>query len=278
MKIAYFPNQTAQQSEPVWQSFLDGCKKVGITPVENSMSADAAVIWSVLWYGRMRLNKQVYDYYRQQGKPVFVIEVGALKRGESWKLSVNHIDSSGIYGNNTDLDISRPAKLGISLKAEQENRKESILIACQHQQSLQWAGMPSMDRWLIDEIQKIRQKYKMPIVVRPHPRSPFRKFFERDVTFEQPSKINDTYDQFDIDYNHYFVVNYSSSPSIQAAISGIPVICNQKSLAHPVSSPLHDPKVVNRDEWLIKLCHTEWTLDEMVTGTPQQRLIKELTF
>ena len=37
----------------------------GLTTVENSQDADAAIIWSVLWNGRMRANQQVYEHYRQ---------------------------------------------------------------------------------------------------------------------------------------------------------------------------------------------------------------------
>ena len=96
MKIAYFPNQTALQSEPIWQAFLEGCKNNNIIPVENSMDAVAAVIWSVLWHGRMKSNQQVYNHYRNQNKPVFIIEVGALKRGTTWKISLNHINALGI--------------------------------------------------------------------------------------------------------------------------------------------------------------------------------------
>ena len=56
------------------------------------MDADAALIWSVLWFGQMGKNKEVWDRYRAQGKPVIVIEVGGLIRNETWKLGINGIN------------------------------------------------------------------------------------------------------------------------------------------------------------------------------------------
>ena len=53
---------------------LDYLQARGIQTQENSMTADAAVIWSVLWAGRMAPNQAVYEHYRSQNKPVIVLE------------------------------------------------------------------------------------------------------------------------------------------------------------------------------------------------------------
>jgi hypothetical protein len=66
MKISYFPNQAALNSKPVLSAFIQGCRSLGIETVENSMDADAAVIWSVLFQGRMLPNQRVYEHYRKQ--------------------------------------------------------------------------------------------------------------------------------------------------------------------------------------------------------------------
>ena len=57
---------------------LDYLQARGIQTQENPMTADAAVIWSVLWAGRMAPNQAVYEHYRSQGKPVVIIEIGAV--------------------------------------------------------------------------------------------------------------------------------------------------------------------------------------------------------
>ena len=109
--IAYFPLQCALNSKPVMSAVLDCLQSRGIQTQENSMTADAAVIWSVLWHGRMKPNQQVYEHYRAQGKPVIIIEIGALYRGDTWKIAVNNITSQGYYEHLDNLDWDRPAKL-----------------------------------------------------------------------------------------------------------------------------------------------------------------------
>ena len=91
MRVAYFPNQCAQNSTPVMTAVIASLRRAGHACVENSLDADAAVIWSVLWSGRMAGNQAVYTHYRTQGKPVIVIDIGALYRGETWKIAVNNI-------------------------------------------------------------------------------------------------------------------------------------------------------------------------------------------
>ena len=131
--IAYFPSQCAKNSRPVMSAVLDCLQARGIETQENSWTSDAAVIWSVLWAGRMAANQQVYEHYRSQGRPVVIIEIGALYRGNTWKISVNNITAQGYYGHHENLDRARPAKLRISL-AQQLNSKPNIVVALQHDQ------------------------------------------------------------------------------------------------------------------------------------------------
>ena len=168
--IAYFPNQCALNSHPVMNAVLDVLQGSGILTQENSMDSDAAVIWSVLWNGRMRANKDVYEHYRSQGKPVIIVEVGALYRGTTWKISVNNTTADGYYGHTENLDWDRPRKLGISLAEPVFNRPE-ILIAAQHQNSLQVAEQSSVEAWIYKQIIRLKQFTDRPIIVRPHPRS-----------------------------------------------------------------------------------------------------------
>ena len=97
---------------------LDSARKAGIATQENSMTADCAVIWSVLWAGRMAQNQAVYKHYRAQGRPVIIVEIGALQRGITWKVAVNNVTAAGYYGHTTNLDWDRPRKLGISMSTQ----------------------------------------------------------------------------------------------------------------------------------------------------------------
>jgi hypothetical protein len=136
MRVAYFPNQCAQNSKPVMSAVLSSLEKQGHNTVENSMDADAAVIWSVLWSGRMAANQGVWSHYRSLGRPVIIIDVGSLYRNETWKIAVNNITADGYYGHTQNLDWDRPRRLGISL-ALNFSTSPRVIIAAQHARSLQ---------------------------------------------------------------------------------------------------------------------------------------------
>jgi len=272
MRFRLYREHGALNSVPVFNAFEQGLKSLGHEIVNSN--EDVAVIWSVLWQGRMAGNQPIYQKCRAEGKPIVIIEVGNLIRNVTWRISLNHINSLGEFGNNQNLDLARPEKLGIVLKDLANSRRDEILIACQHQASLQWQGQVPMAKWAQDMVYKIRQFSQRKIVIRPHPRSPFYLDVP-GASIERPNKLPGSYDNFDINYNYHCVVNYNSGPAVQAAINGIPVVCDTSSLAYPVSEKLENienPILPDRNEWFLKLCHTEWTVSEIAQGLPIHRL------
>ena len=82
--------------------------------------------------------------------------------------------------------------------------------------------------------------------------------------------MTSTYDSFDIHFDFYAVINYNSGPGIQAGIAGARPIVDSTSLAHPVAVDIDNidqPYEVDRAQWLIEICHTEYTLEEIQAGT-----------
>ena len=272
MRFRLYREYGALNSPAVFDAIEHGLRQQGHEIVTDN--EDVSVIWSVLWSGRMRQNKLIYDHCQQIGKPILIVEVGNLKRGETWRISLDHINNLGKFGNDIDLDPHRPEKLGVELKPIPTVRRGEILIACQHQESLQWQGMPAMKDWVADTIEKIKQHTHRRIRVRYHPRSAF-PFKQSGVEVERPVRIPDTYDDFNIFYNYHCVINHNSGPAVQAAINGVPVLCDSSSLAADLSikwSELDSPYIPDRSEWFLKLCHTEWTVDEIRQGIPISRL------
>ena len=278
MRVAYFPNQCAQNSVPVMQAVLDSLRDAGHECVQNSLDADAAVIWSVLWSGRMAANQTVWAHYTQQQRPVIIVDVGALYRGETWKIAINSITAEGHYGHTENLDWNRPRKLGISL-AINLSRNPRIVIAAQHAHSLQVAKLASMENWIIEQIVQLRGVTDRPIVVRPHPRSRLDtarlSHVATDVCVEKPIKVVNTYDSYNLAFDCHAMVNYNSGPGIQAALAGTRPVVDRSSLAYPVSVRLQDieqPYVVDRDQWLTEICHTEYLVEEIESGLWLNRL------
>jgi hypothetical protein len=275
MRVAYFPNQCAQNSAPVITAVLTSLRQAGHVVAENSLDADAAVVWSVLWHGRMAANQQAYMHYRSMGKPVIVIDIGALYRGETWKIALNNITAEGYYGHEHNLDWDRPRKLGISL-AINLSRNPAILLAGQHPKSLQVVSLGSQEDWVTSKVKELKTVTDRPIVYRPHPRATvYRNKLPDHINVIQPQPVPDTYDHFDLHFDFHAVVNHNSGPGIQAAIAGTRPIVDKSSLAHPVSVNLQDiekPYKIDRDQWLVEICHTEYTLKEIEQGLWLQRL------
>lgn len=259
-------------------AMLDSLHQAGVSTQENSWDADAAIIWSVLWSGRMAANQRVWSHYRSLGRPVIIIDVGALYRGETWKVALNSITADGYYGHTENLDWDRPRRLGISL-AINVTRNPRIVIAAQHARSQQVVGLVSMEGWIIDQVKRLRAVTDRPIVVRPHPRSPLNcaglVHLLPDVIIEQPVKIANSYDSYNLAFDCHAIVNHNSGPGIQAALAGTRPIVDRTSLAYPVSIDLQDiehPYTVDRDQWLVEICHTEYTVEEIKKGLWLQRL------
>jgi len=277
--IAVFQKYCALNSREPLQAFQQGAQHHGIRFVYDDMNADAAVIWSVLWNGRMAGNELVYRHYRSQGRPVFVIDVGALRRNVTWKVALDHITAQGQYGHHSDLDPDRPKKLGIALLDKSANT-DSIAIMSQHARSLSMENWSSQEEWINNRIAAVREHSDRPIVVRPHPRSKINaQLISPGVTIQTPQMIVNSYDDFDVSYNYHAVINHNSGPGIQAALHQTPVIVDVSSLAFPVSiamQQLENNDPVDRDAWLINIAHTEYTVDELAKGVWFQRLQKFL--
>ena len=266
--VAYFPLQCAKNSQPVMSAVLDCLQARGIQTQENSMTSDAAIIWSVLWAGRMSTNQAVYEHYRSQGRPVIIIEIGALYRGDTWKIAVNNITADGYYGHLDNLDWDRPRKLKIGL-ATQFASKPNIIVALQHDRSLQVTEL-DMTGWLHSTLNILKNSTDRPITVRPHPRCKLKlNDLPAGVSVEIPNRLPNTYDSYDMHYDCHALVNYNSGPGTQAAIAGVRPVVDSTSLAHPVSVVMADierPYAQDRETWLAQICHTEYTLDELRKG------------
>ena len=277
MRFKLYRQYGALNSQPIFDAFAHGVQTLGHSIVDDH--EDVAVIWSVLWAGRMAQNQKIYHQCINSKKPIIIIEVGNLRRNYTWRICLNHINRLGEFANNYDLDLSRPKKLDVKLLDRTSEGRPEILIACQHSQSLQWEGMPSMKTWVEETVRKIQIRSQRKIIVRPHPRSLF-SIEMPNVSLERPRMISGTYDDFDIFYNYHCVINHNSGPAVQAAIQGTPVLCDSTSLASDLSitwDQIETPNMPDRHEWFLKLCHTEWTVKEISQGIPLTRLLPKIS-
>jgi len=275
MKISHFPNNLPGNSKEVYPQLIEAIGKTDEL-VTSSMDADAALIWSVLWYGKMGGNKRVWDHYREQNKPVIVIEVGGLIRNGTWKLGINGINRDADFAVEDYMPSDRLNKFGIVLQRWKEEG-EYILICGQHGESQQWIDMPDMDTYYKSTITEVRKYTDKPIVVRSHPR--FREglhwacdsewYKQQDVTWNIPKHIQQTYDSFDLEHmlkHTHCTISHSSNAGISSIIAGVPAVVSESSLAYEVSTEMNNwLSKPDRANWLNKMSYIEWFPDEIET-------------
>jgi hypothetical protein len=279
MKFSLWTDYGALNSRPVFDAFANSLVDNGYTVVYNDNTADVDVIWSVLFHGRMARNKAVWE----NKKPTIVLEVGGISRGVTWKVGLNGINRTAYFGEQ-DNDRTRADHLGLVCKPWRSNG-DFILICGQHDKSLQWQHMPRMSNWVIGTIEEVRKHTSRPIVFRPHPRCPLLHIEKeyKHVYRQDPNKIDNTYDNFDMEFNNVWAtISYSSNPGIHSCIDGVPAFVSTHSLAYDVANDidfLHDienPVMPDRQQWLNDYAHTEYTIEEISQGIPLKNLTSKL--
>ena len=277
MKFSLWTDYGALNSKPVFDAFANSLNNNGHNVAYNDTSADINVIWSVLFNGRMAGNKAVWE----QQKPTIVLEVGGIKRGTTWKVGLNGINRDAYFGpsgNSSD----RVRLLGLQVKPWKYDG-EYILIAGQHDKSLQWKDMPSMATWVHDTITFIRAQTDRPIIFRPHPRCPLPaiEYDFKNVKRQTPKQIKNTYDDFDMQFdNIWATVSWSSNPGVHSIINGVPAFTGPSSLAFDVAEQnlrnIENPLYGDRTQWLNDYAHTEYTIGEISQGIPLKHLTSKL--
>jgi hypothetical protein len=291
MIFCLYTDYGALNSKPIFEAFAKSVTDAGHTVIYNEPyrvmshyeNYDVAVIWSVLWNGRMAQNKTVWEQNRMLNKPVIVLEVGGINRGTTWKVGLNGINRTAYFGDK-DNDSTRADSLGLVCKPWRSNGNY-VLICGQHDKSLQWQDMPSMSNWFLNTYDEIRKYTDRPIIFRPHPRCRLEHIERglKHVIRQEPKQIANTYDDFDMGFNNvHCTISYSSNPGIHSIIAGVPSFVSTHSLAYPVANDinfLHDienPVMPDRTQWLNDYAHTEYTVDEISQGLPLKHLTSKI--
>ena len=228
-------------------------------------------------------NKNVWDRYRNSNKPVVVLEVGGIKRNETWKIGINGVNREADF-HNESADGERWNKFKIELKPWRQTG-DDIIVCGQHTESHQWRNNQPMSKWFAQQIKEIRNHTDRPIVIRPHPRNHVSidttKY--KDVKIVGPKRDRNTYDDTDLAdrlKSAWAVVSHSSNPAMTAVFSGIPVYVSEASLSYDVGNKtfenINNPVMPDRQQWANRLAYTEWWTDEIEQGLPWKRIKRRL--
>jgi hypothetical protein len=280
MKFNLWRQYGALNSSPVFDAFHAGANALGHDVVVNGNDG-IDVIWSVLWNGRMSGNRSIWERNISQSKPTIVLEVGGIKRGTTWKVGLNGINRDAYFGPSGN-NSTRADELRLKVKPWRYDG-DYILIAGQHDKSLQWQNMPRMSQWVMDTIENIQAHTDRPIIFRPHPRCRLESIERqyKNVYRQEPVHLSGTYDDFDMNFNNiYCTVSWTSNPGIHSVIEGVPAYTSTSSLAWDVSikslTNINNLPQPDRQQWLNDYAHTEWTVEEISQGIPLKHLTSKL--
>ena len=155
---------------------------------------------------------------------------------------------------------------------------DHILLCLQRDGGWSMAGWDVLD-WAIKTITEIRKYSDRPIRVRPHPGDKRAvKYCERLMKLCIGRRLLNVHlSDKDSSLMHDFkncwaVVCYNSSPSVAAAIEGIPVFVTDpaRSQAKDVASSeifrIENPVTPNRQQWIERIAQFHWSHEELKSG------------
>jgi hypothetical protein len=229
--------------------------------------------------------------------PVFVvIETPLLTRrvfqpNQYYRMGVNGFLNHSAHWNALDCPSTRFEEMGLEWNgwAEDLDDRAEIMIALQLAGDASLRGNNIVD-WCMDTIRRIRKFTDEPIRIRTHPgisEKGWENYSDmfRDIAFGDYGDIrfsNGRERPWEDDIvNARCVVAYSSGMSIDAVMSGVPVIaCDEGNFAWDISSnfpedvvepKLEDPETVK--QWLYNLAYCQWSEEEMQNGNAWRHLL-----
>ena len=155
---------------------------------------------------------------------------------EDCHVCINNINALGQHA--LDLDLDRTAILNTFTPIVPST--DNILVCCQNEKSLLWAGMATSHVWVKSVVQNLpREK----ITIRLHPR--FRTIVDLPgYNIIKPNYTSEDDTDFrEVVKNFGTVINYNSGSGIEAKMLGLNVRADKSSLANL------SPDLIARTEW-----------------------------
>lgn len=185
--------------------------------------------------------------------------------------------NTGIYCDD-QIDPARWEKISVDIgirPKQWRNHGDHILFTLQRNGG--WSmGKTSVPQWLTKTYHKIRQYTDRPIVLRPHPGDRAAKDYVQrwinqsglvNVGISKPKRSLEQ----DLE-NCWAVVAHNSSPTVGAAIEGIPIFVTDPErsqcaeIANKKLSSIENPRMPDRLPWLQRLSMFHWNFDDLESG------------
>ena len=293
------PGNTNTEKPQIIVNFIEGVWAAGdkgqIVCDYTPVNADVAVVQGFVHPGskngqHLKLRKDVFEKQQRDGKRSIIVDSNLFlyaDNGNSNKFLRYSYD--GIFPNTGEYcnDNPDPARweliskrLGIKLKSWRRTG-QNILLCCQRDGGWSMNGKPLMP-WLVTTVQQLRKHTDKTIVVRFHPgdknilnhKRMLARYRLKNVIVSHAENILQDFQ------SAYCVVNYNSSPTVAAAIEGVPSIVldpvrsQAAEVSHHSLDQIENLQEFDRELWVQKMAQMHWTLDELKDGTAWKHLRK----
>lgn len=250
------------------EAVSEGCARLGYIvhigePPPDPTPADICISWNR--HGR---NGLLAESVERAGGRVIVLENGYCGRDSRGRglLAVARGQHLGAGDWRPEADASRWAALGIELRPWRK-KGEHILICLSRGYGSAATAMP--ERWPLEIARAVKHFSGRPIVVRPHP----------ETRCNPPVDVG----RLDGDLaDAHAVVIWGSNAGTAALIAGVPVFYALPTwiLAGAACAELghlDKPPLPDRLPAFVRMAWAQWTLAEIATGEPFDRLLREPT-
>lgn len=285
------PGNSNPEKPALLKNYIEGVNKVGdkgvIVNTFHPMDTDVAVIQGFVHANskqtpHLKLRRMIYENQIQRGKKTVIVDSNLfLAYDKNNSNTYLRYSFDGIFANTGEycnaLEHVDPARwnqlkndLGIEVKPWKKRQDGHILIACQRDGGWSMQGQNVL-QWLERTVKMIRNEIDSPILVRFHPGDKLRDTYPAKIKHLDviPSTSKTLFDDLQ---NARAMVGHNSSPSIIAAIEGVPVFLTDagrsqaKEIANTNFKNLRHPNDFDRGAWLEKLAMCHWKLDELKSG------------
>lgn len=239
-------------------AFVDGLKHAGYLVVSSADSlkigpGDVFVSWNL--YGSAADNA---ERFKSRGASVIVCENGYVgKDAEGRQYYALALDGHNGSGRWPEPEYDRLSKLNIEFKPWRDQGNHILVCGAR---GIGPPGIAQPAGWELLTAQRLKKITKRPIRIRPHPGN-------SAPTIPLADDLKDC----------WAVVTWASNCATEALIAGIPVhYCGPyiatAGAATPGIESIEDPPTVDRMETFQRLAWQQWSVDEIQSGEPFERL------
>jgi|TARA_R110000796_G_scaffold119313_1_gene233489 hypothetical protein len=293
------PGNKNPEKPKIIVNFIEGVWAAGdkgeIVCDYDPIDADVAVVQGFVHPGskqgqHLTLRKAVFDKQQRNGKRSIIVDSNLFLYADNGNSNqFLRFSYDGVFPNTGEYCNATPdparwelisSRLGIKLKPWGHNGND-IVICCQRDGGWSMGGQALMP-WLVKTIQQIRKRSDRRIVVRFHPGDKNILNHKRMLARYRLANVIVSHTQSILqDFaSAYCVINFNSSPTVAAAIEGVPTIVLDptSSQAAEVSDHslenIENLKESDRETWIHKMAQMHWSLGELKDGTAWRHLRK----